>query len=197
MRSYVRSDSLLADAGASQWAAMVVREFQEDSWLTVGTGLAQVESGTRPGDSLADIVFSFLFGAVLNRIREAILAAGYDVRLPWSAEWYRCLNSAGPPDDQVAPIDVSWMDDLALLLAADDPAALVEAVRGSSAVLIDECLKALLHPNLAPGKSEAIVSLVGRNSRNIRAELFRDSEPSLAIPVNPLALITITTCAKV
>ena len=182
LRSYVRSGSLLVDAGASPWAAMVVREFQEDSWLTVGAGLAQVESGTRPGDSLADIVFSFLFGAVLHRIRDAMLDAGYDVKLPWSAEWYRCLNPAGPPDELVAPIDVSWMDDLALLLAADDPATLIESVRGSSAKLIDECLKALLHPNLSPGKSEAIVSLVGRHSRTIRAELFRDSEPSLALP---------------
>ncbi|CAE7631792.1 HET-E1, partial [Symbiodinium sp. KB8] len=36
-RSYVREDSLLIPAGASPWAASVVREFQEDSWLTVGS----------------------------------------------------------------------------------------------------------------------------------------------------------------
>ena len=181
LRSYVREDSLLIPAGASPWAASVVREFQEDSWLTVGSGLAAVESGTRPGDSLADIVFSFLFASVLKKVRAAMITAGYHVWLPWSDSWHRTLNPEGVPDQQLAPIDVSWMDDLALMLSAATPEALVEAVKGASSALIDECLQALLHPNLAPGKSEAILALVGKNSRKIRAELFRSSDPSLAL----------------
>ena len=181
LRSYVRTESILIPAGASPWAASVVREFQEDSWLTVGRGLGVVESGTRPGDSLADIIFSFLFAAVLKRVRQAMLTAGHDVRLPWAESWFRSLHRTGEPDGQLAPIDVSWMDDLALLLSAETPAGLIESVREASATLIDECLKALLYPNLAPGKTEAILSLVGRHSRSVRAEIYRDSEPSLAL----------------
>ena len=57
-----------------------------------------------------------------------------------------------------------YVYDLALLLSAATPEDLVEAVKGASSILIDECLKALLHPNLAPGKSEAIFAFVGKNS---------------------------------
>ena len=79
LRKYLCADSRLQDAGASPWAAAVVKEFQTDSWLTVGSGLAVAETGTRPGDALADIVFSFLFSAVLGRVREALLQRGYEV----------------------------------------------------------------------------------------------------------------------
>ena len=72
LRAYVRSSSLIADAGASEWASDMIREFQTDSWMTIGSGLAAVEDGTRPGDALADVVFSFLFAAVLGRIRDAL-----------------------------------------------------------------------------------------------------------------------------
>ncbi|CAE7487521.1 hypothetical protein AK812_SmicGene10179 [Symbiodinium microadriaticum] len=152
LRSYVQQESLLVGAGASSWAALMIKEFQEDSWLTVGDGLAVVETGTRPGDSLADIVFSFLFAAVLKQVRAALIAAGFDVMLPWSEAWFRSLCPTGAPDEHLAPIDVSWMDDLALLLSADAPASLVNAVQGAASTLIDECLKALLHPNLARQK---------------------------------------------
>ena len=57
LREYVSSESLLIPHGASPWAAAMIKEFQADSWMTVGAGLAVAESGTRPGDSLADIVF--------------------------------------------------------------------------------------------------------------------------------------------
>ncbi|CAE7945161.1 unnamed protein product [Symbiodinium sp. KB8] len=181
LRAYVQERSLLVPAGASPWAANMVREFQEDSWLTVGCGLAVVESGTRPGDSLADITFSFLFASVLRRIRDAMLHSGYEVRLPWLDSWFRTLCPEDQPDEHLAPIDVSWMDDLALLLSASTPEALIEAARGSASVLIDECLKALLHPNLDPGKTEAILSLVGKGSRRLRIDLFRDPEPSLQL----------------
>ena len=181
LREYISAESLLIPHGASPWAAAVVKEFQSDSWMTVGHGLAIAEAGTRPGDSLADIIFSFLFTAVLRQVRKAMLQAGFDVRLPWSDCWFRSLSAEGEPATELAPIDVSWMDDLALLLSASSPGELVSAVERSASMLIAECIKALLHPNLDPGKTEALLSLVGRDSRKVRAELFRSAEPSTAL----------------
>ena len=179
LRSYVGNCSKLQDAGASPWAAAVVREFQTDSWLTIGSGLAVVESGTRPGDALADIVFSFLFSAVLHKVRNAIVARGYSVHLPWHASWFRSLcRGDAVSDTTLAPVDVSWMDDLALLLTAASPSLLVDTVSGATAVLLDECLKALLHPNLDPGKTEALLTFAGRGSRKIRGTCFETRTPA-------------------
>ncbi|CAE7903521.1 ML4 [Symbiodinium sp. KB8] len=139
LRVYVRETSLLESSGASEWASAMVREFQADSWLTIGQGLAVVEDGTRPGDALADVVFSFLFSAVLGRIREAIRDAGVEVCLPWHADWYRQLYGDGPPPcEHLAPVDVTWMDDLALLLTAPSPSAMLESVKIAASILVDE-----------------------------------------------------------
>ncbi|CAE7598145.1 unnamed protein product [Symbiodinium sp. CCMP2456] len=126
-------------------------EFQTDSWLTIGEGLAVVESGTRPGDALADVVFAFLFSSVLQKVRQAIFAAGYEVVLLWAASWFRQLSTLGCPDGTLAPIDVAWMDDLVILLSLSTPEGALAATKGAATALIDECLKALLHPNLDPG----------------------------------------------
>ncbi|CAE7760750.1 unnamed protein product, partial [Symbiodinium sp. CCMP2456] len=147
LRDYVQAESLLVSAGASDWAAAVVKEFQTDSWLTIGEGLAVVESGTRPGDALADVVFAFLFSSVLQKVRQAIFAAGYEVVLPWAASWFRQLSKLGCSDGTLAPIDVAWMDDLVILLSSSTPEGALAATKGAATALIDE-EKALLFQSL-------------------------------------------------
>ena len=181
LREYVSAESLFVPHGASPWAASMLKEFHTDTWLTVGAGLAIAETGTRPGDSLADIVFSFLFTSVLKKVRSAMIAEGFDVHLPWADRWFRSLSAEGMPDQDLSPVDVSWMDDLALLLSASSPGELVASVKTSASVLVDECIKALLWPNLDRGKTEALVSLVGKDSRKLRTELFCGQEPSIAL----------------
>ncbi|CAE7243279.1 unnamed protein product [Symbiodinium sp. CCMP2592] len=130
LRTYVRDVSLIRDAGASHWAAAMLSEFQTDTWFTIRGHLATVRAGTRPGDSLADVVFSFLFAAVLRRLRQALLDAGVSVLLPWHANWEGHLQpQQQQPDDTLAPIDVSWMDDLALLIWSHTAEGLITDVK--------------------------------------------------------------------
>ena len=76
---------------------------------------------------------------MLKQVRSVMLEAGFGVRLPWADRWLRSLTAEGDPDQELAPIDVSWMDDLALLLSASAPSDLVASVQASASVLIDEC----------------------------------------------------------
>ena len=182
LHSYVREAALVRDAGASPWAAALLREFQSDTWFNIKGHLAVVRAGTRPGDSLADIVFSFLFASVLRRLRDALLAAGVSVQLPWEPAWAGQLQIVtSPPTCNLAPIDVSWMDDLVLLLWASSAQGLVDDVKRAAELLLDECVRALLHPSLAPGKTEAMVSLTGKDSRSLRISLFRGKDPALSL----------------
>ena len=91
LHEYVRESSLLESAGSSKWTAALIREFNADAWFNYGTSpdIAAVRAGTRPGDSLADLVFSFLFSEVSKRIRQALTDAGIRVHLPWSPDWLR------------------------------------------------------------------------------------------------------------
>ena len=132
LHQYVRQHSLLIDAGATEWTAVMLQEFYESSWFTFGGShrIASVRGGTRPGDNLADIVFTFLFAEVSKKIRSRLSAAGIRLALPWAEQWL-----CGDPDDSsdsqgdVSPLDVTWMDDLAVLLCSRSPATLVEDLR--------------------------------------------------------------------
>ena len=89
-----------------------------DTWFTRerSPSLAQVRGGTRPGDNLADLLFSFLFSEVLARIRARLSDLDLQCRFAWHEAWRGQLASdcSGPGATQ-SPVDITWMDDCALL----------------------------------------------------------------------------------
>ena len=186
LQTYVTQQSLLIKAGASAWTGQILREFSQDSWFVHGTleGTAIVRSGTRPGDNLADMVFSFLFAEILHSLRRQFAHAGLRLTLPWQDDWL----CAEPQADGVSgnqhdacPVDVTWMDDLALLVTADRAEDLPLKVAAVATATITECVQATLLPNLAQGKTEAVLSLRGPGSKAVRASVFRGSDPSIQL----------------
>ena len=133
LSAYVTEGSLLRKAGGSEWTAQIFQEFSEDSWFTHGSGesTARVHSGTRPGDNLADMVFSFLFAEILAVLRRRLDEIGAVVCLPWQDNWLRAAPESEriqEDNTQVQPLDITWMDDLALLVVADTPQELVQKI---------------------------------------------------------------------
>ena len=189
LHSFVRQQSLLVEAGASQWTASILRETSADSWFSFGTSdrIAAVHSGTRPGDNLADMLFTFLFAEVSKMLRTKLQEAGLRVELPWHPEWLLVAPDNGPDSNSSAsPLDVTWMDDLAVLLWADGPrqmieSDLIEALRTAATVTIDSCVQAPLLPNHKAGKTEALLHLIGPESRRLREAVFSCSEPMLEL----------------
>ena len=92
LHEYVRESSLIEAAGSSGWTSALVREFNADAWFNYGTSpdRAAVRAGTRPGHSLADLVFSFLFSEASRRIRNAFDEA--DIRVSYPGR----LSGCGP-----------------------------------------------------------------------------------------------------
>ena len=185
LHTFVRQQSLIEEGGSSTWTARVLQETSADSWFSFNTSerIAAVHSGTRPGDNLADMLFTFLFAEVSKRLRNTLRDAGIRVELPWHPEWLLAPPGSGPIGDSTAsPLDVTWMDDLAVLLWADGPEQLVEALRTAATATLDSCIQALLLPNLKAGKTEALLHLVGPHSRQLREQIFAGAEPSLELP---------------
>ena len=54
---------------------------------------------TRPGDNLADMLFSFLFAEVLNRIRSHLQSCGHVFQYPWRADWFCSLTRCPGPTE--------------------------------------------------------------------------------------------------
>ena len=118
--TYVETGSLIEAAGATPWTARMMKEFNSDAWFTYGQSaqMATVRGGTRPGDTLADMVFSFLFAEILDRVGQRFKQAGIGTVLPWSQAWLCCRrNDDMLPDATCQPVDITWMDDLAVLIS--------------------------------------------------------------------------------
>ena len=159
-------------------------EVLADTWFTWGHEgrLAAVRGGTRPGDNLADMLFSFLFAEVLQRIRSQLSDLGHLFQYPWNAEWHCSLERKSAAVDHLyGPSDVTWMDDLALLFRSRTADGLVNGVQQIATVLLDECVRAVLMPNLGRGKTEAVLTLVGAGSRKAKLKHCNGTEPTLAL----------------
>ncbi|CAE7602832.1 unnamed protein product [Symbiodinium sp. CCMP2592] len=196
---YAREQSLIQEAGASTWTSQVMREFMEDSWVTYGDcpQLASVRAGTRPGDNLADLVFTFLFAEILHRVREQFQRRGLSVHIPWNPEWL-CRKKSTAAAATCSPVDATWMDDLAVILTDATAQGLLAKLKAATCVTLEECLKAALLPNLRAGKTEALVALYGPGSNTLAKEVFRGKLPQLPLDSSlwPEASLGLASCMQ-
>ncbi|CAE7891072.1 unnamed protein product [Symbiodinium necroappetens] len=203
VEAYVRDHSLISAAGGPPVLARMVEETNCDTWFAHGSleGTAIVKAGTRPGDNLADLIFSFLFAELLQTLRRRFEKDGLSSALPWNDRWLGAGPEAAVASDATdvaRPIDVTWMDDLALLVEDSRPEGLLDKVAAVATATLDECMKATLVPNLAVGKTECVVALYGPGSKKTAAETFRGSSPELQLhsEIWPAARLRLVTTYK-
>ena len=186
LQAYVRDHSLISTAGGPIALSSMVAETNCDTWFAHGVleGTAVVNAGTRPGDNLADLIFSFLFAELLKVLRQRFARDGLSCALPWNEQWLGAgpeATTTSSSADVARPIDVTWMDDLALLVEDSQPEGLLDKVAAVATATLDECMKATLAPNLTEGKTECVVALYGPGSRKTAATIFRGSSPDLPL----------------
>ncbi|CAE7570985.1 CPK1, partial [Symbiodinium necroappetens] len=177
LRAFLGGDPLLASAGSSAWASGAVNESLYDTWfrLPQEDDLIVTHTGSRPGDSLSDLVFSFLFSRVLRRVRDALTQAGALARVPWNpAMEYNIEPTVAVRGTSLGVSDATWMDDLAMFFTSPDAFSLLRDLKFGASALIDSCLQRALVPNLSRGKTEAIVHLSGAGAQKVRTSIFGD-----------------------
>ena len=201
LQKHLQQPALAHAAGASDWATLALEESLHDTWFRFPREPEVVATciGSRPGDSLSDLVFSFLFARVLRHIRATLREAGYVTKLPWDAAMLnRLVLLDGPPSGEVELLDSTWMDDLSLLLQAPDAEAFLQRLTYGASTLVDSCLEHALLPNLGRGKTEALVHLRSRQARSVRRQLFADQGGALPLRCRlwPEAKLRVTAAYK-
>jgi hypothetical protein len=107
--------------------------------------------GTRPGSPLADLGFNLLMARIMDQLEDGLQ------QLPNYARGCELLGATVPP--------ISWVDDLAIPLAVEDPCMMIPLVQDATA---------LLH------KSEAAIMYRGPGANACRTALFdTDATPSI------------------
>ena len=136
----------------------------------------------RPGDTLADALFFFLFAQVLKELL-AKLTLGHGIcQLPWAPDMVGRLHAlTTPPNSQITICDTVWMDDLALMQPVSDAEEALPCLSAIAGALVDSCLKRGLHPSLDRNKSEAILVLKGKGSVRLRRDHLCDVDPTVPV----------------
>eukprot|EP00438_Fugacium_kawagutii_P018676 Skav217881 [mRNA] locus=scaffold67:50416:53766:- [translate_table: standard] len=152
----------------------------DDTWFAIRgqTDCVRTEAGSRPGDSLADVVFSYVFADVLKEVHQQLDDQGLLQTIPLHpADTGGLLSSSA--DATMSFLGATWMDDLSIGLADHSATALESKAGLTLSILLDTCRTFGMTPNLGKGKTEVLMSFQGANSRRLRQRYFGPSQGQL------------------
>ena len=190
--SYEEFCSLLTQSSAIEEAEVrpclqaLFQEFFESTWFKLrdDNHIVQTRRGSRPGDSFADLCFSFALAKIVGRVIAAISVEYPELRIAWNGRY-----DPIPTGEQVHwldPVMPIWADDIALAIDDESAEGLLAKCPYIVAQLFDSLQSAGLKPNLKPGKSEVLLDLRGQGALQCRRQMvFQDQQihvPSRILP---------------
>eukprot|EP00434_Breviolum_minutum_P040699 symbB.v1.2.036179.t1/scaffold5047.1/size31493/3 len=180
----VESRTAVQEAGVSPFLAAHLTESMLYTWFQLPTdpGISQTRKGSRPGDNLADLLFSFSFKKILKSVMEELKAMEIDLSFETIADRnpypYQQATNKEICFDSLGPV---WADDLAILIWDESPHRIIEKTAVVAQVLIDALAIRGMDANLDRGKTELIFDLRGHGAHEAKAKIFRHADP--VIPV--------------
>ena len=138
----------------------IIQSLFEDVWTTMGVnGMPSCSmTGTRPGDPLADLLWSIAFGSVIRQLKSDFTELDLVVQL--DSRRFTCL-----------PI---WADDLCVLVSHSDPFRLIELASIACNRLSRAFASLAVELNLGKGKTEIIFSFHGLNATKAKRQVAID-----------------------
>ena len=177
-----RRGGAMSTAGVTPHLMAVARDLHDDAFFVTQyfskPRVCRTQAGSRPGESLADLVFSFVYDQVLQRIRDAAKREALTDPIPFDGE--RSLWT-GQTVKEVTLTDATWADDSAFMAQAPDPDLLMRRARKLAAFVYDFAKDLALDPNLKAGKTEMMISLRGKGSRAAAAKWFGPKGATLEV----------------
>ena len=173
--------------GRSSYAALtssvarqqVLQESLSGTWFSIdGSTIVATEQGTRPGDSWADVVFNVLLSQVLLKTQKILGDEGLTTPV---IGFERCVCPQSIPESQVSLLQVTWADDIAVMISLREPASVWTDLPRVTQVLVDELHAIGMEISCGMAKTAALVLLRGARSVAVRRKLFRQPEAELPI----------------
>ena len=143
--------SILEEGKMSEPMRRVLQAGLEDSWARVpfAKQVLVARTGTKPGDPIADILFSCVMSRFLHKVQMRIANTFGE---GWNA-W-----------------PMTWVDDISLpfMSKAED---IVSNAKGVLAILTEEAQGMAMIPSLKQGKTEVMITYNGKQSRDFKRNL--------------------------
>ena len=178
LHAHLEEPSAVARVGLPEQLQRVLRASHTDTHFYVGLqhDRCRTTLGTRPGDSFADIVFSFLWARLLRQLEHSLRLAV----VPEDTGLIIDDFAAAPDLSDSAPqtyLGPTWMDDTCITFSAPSPAQLEFAAGRIGSELLSLCDAHAMSPNLAKGKTELLLKFQGRGARQATKRHFGPTSP--------------------
>ncbi|CAL1136698.1 unnamed protein product [Cladocopium goreaui] len=140
------------------------------------TDRVRTQAGSRPGDPFADVVFGYLFSRILGVVEQRLIQEQLLDQIP---EYKSGISLVREPE-QAAPerpmLGPTWMDDLAICISGPSAIDLERKAALTAGILLETCMEHGVTPNLTRGKTELLLALRGKGSRNSRRAHFSERQ---------------------
>eukprot|EP00435_Cladocopium_sp_Y103_P056507 s192_g19.t1 len=173
MRRHLREPNALEQANLPQHLKRVIRSIHTDTFFKMPhqSDCCHTTVGSRPGDSFADVVFSYLFSRVLKHFQQKVDDLDLQEWVP-AAVQFDPLQSQHAPHAMQRYLGPVWMDDLCTCITAETPHGLLHKAGTIASLLLETLEEYGMTPNLQKGKTELLLSLRGQGVRRCRQQVF-------------------------
>ncbi|CAE7289458.1 unnamed protein product [Symbiodinium sp. CCMP2592] len=147
---------------------------------TSGRFLCKTEAGSRPGESWADTIFSFVYSRVLARIAEIARAENLLPEFLFDVE---TGPFAAPGEgESITGQDATWADDSAWPLLAPVPEQLLAKATRLASLVLEQCAAHGMKPNLGRNKTALMYVLRGKGVVRATRQYFSHGNATLRLP---------------
>ena len=180
---HLHDDHALARAGFSQHMQMIVRSLHADTHFSLQgqEDRCKTRLGTRPGDSWADLIFSFLWARLLHDLEAEFQQAGLIDHVPdetgLRSHLLPCTTDQPQSSTMIGFLGPTWMDDSVFCFADPHADVLERKACHLCGLLLQKCKEFAMTPNLSPGKTAAMLVFQGPGSIATKKRIFGPSAP--------------------
>ena len=177
LHQHLRDPCALQQASLPPLLRNCITAIHTDTWFVVDgqdNDVCRTTAGSRPGDCFADTIFGYLWARVLRSLEQKCIEMGLLEAFPQQE-----MANPFAANEQVDPqlplrpfLGPCWMDDLAIPVAGNSAEEAVRKVGTLAGLLLDQCVNFAMSPNLAAGKTEILLALRGRKSRQLRQQFY-------------------------
>jgi hypothetical protein len=167
----------LEAAGLPDHMRNAIRAVHVDTFFTVrGQGdVCRTQLGSRPGDSFADVIFSYLWSSILQKLQKTMTDLGLIDSIPEETGLRLTDSLPEASSSHRSFLGPTWMDDTCVCVSDPSPAVLEGKIHQATGLLLELCDAHGLSPNLGAGKTEALLIFQGHGSRKLKIKYFGPS----------------------
>ena len=177
----IQTGGFMAEAGVGEAMMTALRDVHHRTWCvskhTTGRTLVHALAGSRPGESLADAIFAYVYARVLGKIFE--LAYGEGLLSTVRSDKGEGIF-ADPRNGVELPLrDTTWADDTAIPFDDEEPGRCIAKAKRLAAITISTCQSYGLDPNLKRGKTAIVLAIRGKGAQRARRTYLQGGGASL------------------